>query len=151
MLNKYNTVVRIVFIHKEDIHTSLIYCLVSKDESLLISGGSDSNLVLWRDVTEKRQEEAEEARQKLILQEQELANLVKSDQLLSALKLALSLDRPLQVLRIIQGECCHCMSSSLEEIKLIIAYTCLRVLTFAKISFSLYNTITNMSSANMVR
>jgi U3 small nucleolar RNA-associated protein 13 len=85
---------------------SVIYCAVSKDESLLISGGCDSNLVLWRDVTDKCREEAEEARQKLVLQEQELANLVKSDQLLSALKLALSLDRPLQVLRIIQGELC---------------------------------------------
>lgn len=74
----------------------------------MISGGSDSNLVLWRDVTEKRQEEAEEARQKLVLQEQELANLLKSDRLLSALILALSLDRPLQVLQIIRGErrCC---------------------------------------------
>lgn len=86
-----------------DDHDGRIWALtVSKDESLLISGGSDSNLVLWRDVTEKRQNEAEEARQKLVLQEQELANLVKSDQLLAALKLALSLDRPLQVLRIIQ-------------------------------------------------
>ncbi|PNF27952.1 Transducin beta-like protein 3, partial [Cryptotermes secundus] len=86
-----------------DDHDGRIWALaVSRDESLLISGGSDSNLVLWRDVTEKRREEAEEARQKLILEEQELANLVKSDQLLSALKLALTLDRPLQVLRIIQ-------------------------------------------------
>lgn len=101
---------------------------MSKDESMLISGGSDSNLVLWQDVTEKRREEVEEARQKLVLQEQELANLVKSDQLLSALKLALSLDRPLQVLRIIQGECCHCKSSSLEEIRLIIVYMYLQVL-----------------------
>ncbi|GFG39073.1 hypothetical protein Cfor_11996 [Coptotermes formosanus] len=86
-----------------DDHDGRIWALgVGKDESLLISGGSDSNLVLWRDVTEKRRDEAEEARQKLVLQEQELANLVKADQLLAALKLALSLDRPLQVLRIIQ-------------------------------------------------
>ncbi|KAJ4446143.1 hypothetical protein ANN_12835 [Periplaneta americana] len=86
-----------------DDHDGRIWALaVSKDESLIVSGGSDSNLVFWQDVTEKRREEAEEARQKLILQEQELANLVKSDQLLSALKLALSLERPLQVLRIVQ-------------------------------------------------
>jgi len=99
------------------------YCPVSKDESLLISGGSDSNLVLWRDVTEKRQNEAEEARQKLVLQEQELANLVKSDQLLAALKLALSLDRPLQVLRIIQGECCFGMRNGLKGVPLMLVYT----------------------------
>ena len=90
---------------------------------MLISGGSDSNLVLWRDVTEKRQNEAEEARQKLVLQEQELANLVKSDQLLAALKLALSLDRPLQVLRIIQGEYCLGMRNGLKGVPLVVVYT----------------------------
>lgn len=90
---------------------------------MLISGGSDSNLVLWRDVTEKRQNEAEEARQKLVLQEQELANLVKSDQLLAALKLALSLDRPLQVLRIIQGECFLGMRNGLKGVPLVVVYT----------------------------
>lgn len=90
---------------------------------MLISGGSDSNLVLWRDVTEKRQNEAEEARQKLVLQEQELANLVKSDQLLEALKLALSLDRPLQVLRIIQGECFFGIRTGLKGVPLIVVYT----------------------------
>jgi hypothetical protein len=74
-------------------------------------------------VTEKRQNEAEEARQKLILQEQELANLVKSDQLLAALKLALSLDRPLQVLRIIQGECSFGMKNGLKGVPLIVVYT----------------------------
>jgi hypothetical protein len=74
-------------------------------------------------VTEKRRDEAEEARQKLVLQEQELANLVKADQLLAALKLALSLDRPLQVLRIIQGECHFRMRNGLKEVPLIVVYT----------------------------
>jgi hypothetical protein len=80
-------------------------------------------MVLWRDVTEKRKEEAEEARQKLVLQEQELANLVKSDQLLSALKLALTLDRPLQVLRIIQGEYCYKRRIIRKTLTLVIVYT----------------------------
>ena len=70
-----------------------------------MTGGSDSNLVLWRDVTEKRRQEDEEARQKLVLEEQELANLIRADHFLPALKLALSLDRPLQVLRIVKGNC----------------------------------------------
>jgi hypothetical protein len=144
MLNKKTSTV--FFIHpKEKCSLFCAYCAVSKDESLLISGGSDSSLILWRDVTEKRQEEAEEARQKLILQEQELANLVKSDQLLSALKLALSLDRPLQVLRIIQGECCCRMWYSLEAITLIIDYSYLRV--FHNIKKDGYS----MSVADVVR
>ena len=73
-------------------------------------------------MTEKRQNEAEAARQKLVLQEQELANLVKSDQLLAALKLALSLDRPLQVLRIIQGECFFEVRNGLKGVPLIVVY-----------------------------
>nr|CAD7264084.1 unnamed protein product [Timema shepardi] len=77
---------------------------VSKNEDFLVSGGSDSELVLWRDVTLKKQDEARKVQEKLILQEQELANLLKADQLLTALKLALTLDRPLQVLRIVQGK-----------------------------------------------
>ncbi|PSN41585.1 Transducin beta-like protein 3 [Blattella germanica] len=86
-----------------DNHDGRVWALaVNKNESLLVTGGSDSNLVLWRDVTEKKHADAEEARMKLILQEQELANLVKADQLLPALRLALSLDRPFQVLRIVQ-------------------------------------------------
>jgi hypothetical protein len=108
---------------QKGVYTCVTFCPVSRDESLLISGGSDSNLMLWRDVTEKRREEAEEARQKLVLQEQELANLVKSDQLLSALKLALTLDRPLQVLRIIQGEYCYKRRITRQELTLIIVYT----------------------------
>lgn len=110
-------------ISQKGVHTCLTFWPVSRDESLVISGGSDSNLVLWRDVTEKRREGAEEARQKLVLQEQELANLVKSSQLLSALKLALTLDRPLQVLHIIQGEHCAKRWMVKNKLSLIIVYT----------------------------
>lgn len=86
-----------------DNHDGRVWALaVSKDETQLMTGGSDSNLVLWCDVTEKRRQEAEDAREKLVLEEQELSNLIKADKLLPALKLALSLDRPLQVLRIVR-------------------------------------------------
>nr|CAD7410391.1 unnamed protein product [Timema poppensis] len=84
-----------------DHHNARVWALaVSKNEDFLVSGGSDSELVLWRDVTLKKQDEVRKVQEKLILQEQELANLLKADQLLTALKLALTLDRPLQVLRI---------------------------------------------------
>nr|CAD7412655.1 unnamed protein product [Timema cristinae] len=80
-----------------DHHNARVWALaVSKNEDFLVSGGSDSELVLWRDVTLKKQDEARKVQEKLILQEQELANLLKADQLLTALKLALTLDRPLQ-------------------------------------------------------
>ncbi|KAJ8979405.1 hypothetical protein NQ317_015835 [Molorchus minor] len=87
-----------------DQHEARIWALtVKRDESGFVTGGSDSILIKWKDVTEdlklKRQKEAEE----LALQEQKLQNYIHNDELLKALKLALRLDRPMQVLKIIQG------------------------------------------------
>ncbi|XP_044272735.1 transducin beta-like protein 3 [Tribolium madens] len=87
-----------------DQHEGRIWAMaVQKDESRIVTGGSDSLLIKWKDVTEERKlqrlkEEEEEA-----LQQQQLANYLQNDQLLKALKLALKLDRPLQVLKIVQG------------------------------------------------
>ncbi|KAJ8929808.1 hypothetical protein NQ314_017405 [Rhamnusium bicolor] len=87
-----------------DQHEARIWALaIKRDESGIVTGGSDSVLIKWKDMTEelkmKRQKEAEE----LALQEQKLSNYIHNDELLKALKLALKLDRPVQVLRIIQG------------------------------------------------
>ncbi|XP_008196815.2 transducin beta-like protein 3 [Tribolium castaneum] len=85
-------------------HEGRIWAMaVRKDESGVVTGGSDSLLIKWKDVTEERKlqrlkEEEEEA-----LQQQKLANYLQNDELLKALKLALKLDRPLQVLKIVQG------------------------------------------------
>lgn len=80
---------------------------VSHDESQLMSGGSDSELVRWRDVTQTHRDEKDKASQLLVQQEQELANLIHGEQMLAALKLALTLERPLQVLRIVKRESGH--------------------------------------------
>ncbi|KAJ8957447.1 hypothetical protein NQ318_004927 [Aromia moschata] len=87
-----------------DQHEARIWALaLRRDESGFVTGGSDSFLIKWKDVTEelklKRQKEAEE----LALQEQKLNNYIHNDELLKALKLALKLNRPMQVLRIIEG------------------------------------------------
>lgn len=79
---------------------------VSKDQKHIISGGSDSLLVIWRDVTEERKEQAAAKKEKLALEEQKLANLLQTDELQAALRLALKLERPLQVLRITEGNSC---------------------------------------------
>lgn len=80
------------------------YLTVSHDESELVTGGSDSKLIIWKDVTEETKIEAASKRQEYILQEQELSNLIHSKKLLSALKLALNLDRPATVLKIINSK-----------------------------------------------
>lgn len=53
-------------------------------------------------MTEERIQQKLEEQEKLVLQEQKLANYIHGKQLLKALKLALKLERPLQTLRIIQ-------------------------------------------------
>ncbi|KAG5863942.1 hypothetical protein JTB14_010708 [Gonioctena quinquepunctata] len=87
-----------------DQHTARIWALaVKQDESGIVTGGSDSVLIKWKDVTEelmlKRVQEAEEIAQ----QEQKLNNYLQNENFLKALKLALKLDRPLQVLKIVQS------------------------------------------------
>ncbi|CAG5059715.1 unnamed protein product [Parnassius apollo] len=85
-----------------DNHDGKVWSLaVNKNESIIITGGSDSKLVKLRDVTVERREKMAKEREELILQEQELQNLLHDKKLVKALKLALRMDRPLHVLKII--------------------------------------------------
>ncbi|XP_066262557.1 transducin beta-like protein 3 [Euwallacea similis] len=87
-----------------DHHQGRIWALALKtDETGFITGGSDSYLIKWKDVTEERKLERQKEQEELALIEQKLSNYIQSEQLLKALKLALKLERPLQTLKIIQG------------------------------------------------
>lgn len=87
-----------------DGHIGKIWALaVSKDESRLVTGCSASKIVLWKDVTEEKQLEEAQKRQEKALKEQELFNLMESEDFLAALKLALTLERPATVLNIIKS------------------------------------------------
>ncbi|XP_026725290.1 transducin beta-like protein 3 [Trichoplusia ni] len=85
-----------------DNHDGKVWSLaINKSESQVITGGSDSKLVKLQDVTaEKRMQMAKE-REEMILQEQELMNLLHDKQLIKALKLALRMGRPANVLKIV--------------------------------------------------
>ncbi|XP_017786889.1 PREDICTED: transducin beta-like protein 3 [Nicrophorus vespilloides] len=87
-----------------DEHEARIWALaVDKSEGNLVSGGADSTLIRWKDVTEiKKLERIQEAEQ-LSLEEQKLQNYIHENNLIKALKLALKLGKPYQVLKIIQG------------------------------------------------
>ncbi|XP_046618902.1 transducin beta-like protein 3 [Neodiprion virginianus] len=85
-------------------HENRVWALaVCRNETHIISGGSDSILGKWRDITEEKKAAAAAEAERLALEEQKLSNLLKADQLLAALKLALKLERPLQVLKIIDS------------------------------------------------
>ncbi|XP_049869443.1 transducin beta-like protein 3 [Pectinophora gossypiella] len=85
-----------------DNHEGKVWSLaVNKSESQIITGGSDSKLVKLKDVTVERREQMAKEREERILQEQELMNLLHDKKLVKALKLALRMERPLQVLKIV--------------------------------------------------
>ncbi|CAF4923246.1 unnamed protein product [Pieris macdunnoughi] len=85
-----------------DNHDGKVWSLaVSNNESLVITGGSDSKLVTLKDVSAERREKMLKEREELILQEQELMNLLHDKKLVKALKLAIRMDRPLHVLKIV--------------------------------------------------
>lgn len=85
-----------------DRHEGRIWSLaVSSSEAHFYSGGSDSQLIRWRDVTAEKKTEVVKVAQETILQEQELMNLLRERKLLKALKMALRLEKPLMSLRII--------------------------------------------------
>lgn len=87
-----------------DQHEARVWALaVKSDESGFITGGADSFLIKWKDVTEEKRLEKMKENEELVLQEQQLNNYIKGNQLLKALKLALQLDRPQQTLRIVQS------------------------------------------------
>nr|XP_022916943.1 transducin beta-like protein 3 [Onthophagus taurus] len=87
-----------------DEHSGRIWALaVKKDESQLITGGADSLLLKWKDVTEEKRLEKLKEQEEFALQEQQLMNCMQNEQFLKALKLALRLNKPFQVLKIVEN------------------------------------------------
>lgn len=69
----------------------------------VVTGSADSSIILWKDVTEVELAEEQEKQEKEILQQQELSNLLHEKRFLKALGLAISLDQPHTVLRVIKA------------------------------------------------
>lgn len=65
-------------------------------------------LVIWKDVTEEKKIKAAKELEQIALEEQKLSNLFKANELSSALKLALKLKRPFQVLKIVESKYYQC-------------------------------------------
>ncbi|XP_060523217.1 transducin beta-like protein 3 [Cylas formicarius] len=84
-------------------HEGRIWALAVKgDESELVTGGSDSSLVRWTDATEERRQRRRKDEEELTLIDQRLSNYLQADELLKALELSLTLNRPQQTLRIVE-------------------------------------------------
>lgn len=76
---------------------------VVDDGSIMVTGGTDSRLVVWHDRTEEVRISEAAASQTKALQDQQLQNLLQNEQLLPALKMSITLERPNTALKIIQS------------------------------------------------
>ncbi|XP_050513155.1 transducin beta-like protein 3 [Diabrotica virgifera virgifera] len=86
-----------------DQHDAQVWAVaVKQDESGLVTGGGDSILIKWKDVTEELRLKKLQEIEELTLQEQKLSNYMMSGNYLKALKQALKLDKPFQVLKIVE-------------------------------------------------
>ena len=85
-----------------DGHDDKIWALdISPCGTALFSGGADSKIAVWKDTTKERDDALREAEEQNILKEQQLSNHLRHKQYEKALEIALELDKPNQVLRVL--------------------------------------------------
>ena len=84
-----------------DAHDDKIWALDLSQAGTLFSGGADSKIAVWRDTTKEKDDEKREAEEKNILMEQTLSNHLRHKRYEQALELALELDKPHQVLKVL--------------------------------------------------
>jgi len=83
-------------------HEDKVWALAThQDGTRFVTGDGDSLLTQWEDITQVEKEEAHQQREQLVLQEQQLANLLKAGQWKEAVHLALQLQQPYRVRNIL--------------------------------------------------
>lgn len=86
-----------------DIHTDKVWGLSNVSDNLILSGGSDARLVLWKDVTAEVENERLEAEEKNLLLEQSLANDIRNKNYSKAFSTALSLGHTNKLITILSS------------------------------------------------
>jgi U3 small nucleolar RNA-associated protein 13 len=74
-----------------------------EQDHYVLSGGSDSKLILWKDMTKEEEEQEIAKNEELLLFEQQLYNDIRNKNYSKALSLALSLKHSQKVLQILQA------------------------------------------------
>ena len=83
-----------------DGHVNKVWAL-DLDGGKLVSGGADSQIVVWEDTTQQEEDEKRASEEKSIVLEQRLANHLRYREYDKALELALELNKPRQVLKVL--------------------------------------------------
>ncbi|XP_038675846.1 transducin beta-like protein 3 [Scyliorhinus canicula] len=87
-----------------DVHEDKVWGLHSnKNDDLVVTGATDSCIVIWKDVTEIELAEEQAKQEEQILKQQELSNLLHEKKYVKALGLAISLNQPQTVLTVIKA------------------------------------------------
>lgn len=75
----------------------------SPEGNVVVTGSADSVLSLWQDITETKVLQATDKKKKLIENEQKLNNLFHAREWTRAFEMALQMDRPFALLKVIRG------------------------------------------------
>jgi U3 small nucleolar RNA-associated protein 13 len=82
----------------------------------MVTGGADSTLVIWRDVTAAEEEKTLGEQEALVLKEQELSNVLRAKDFKRAVWLAMDLDKPYRLKRIFRELVENGGASAAEEV-----------------------------------
>jgi len=74
------------------------------DGQLVVTGSADSVLTIWKDITDQKVEESLNRKKKNLEDEQKLSNVVRNKDWTKAIYLAIELDRPFTLLKVIRGK-----------------------------------------------
>lgn len=83
-----------------DAHDDRIWALDLEDD-MLVTGGADSRLKMFKDTTKELEQQTREEEEQIILKEQKLANHIRFKEYEQALDIALDMDKPRQVLKVL--------------------------------------------------
>lgn len=88
-----------------DKHEDKVWSVISRKsdgEMKLVSGAANGQLIFWDDITESSSLKKQEESDKIVLNQQKLANLMASKQYTQALILALRLSQPFTALKVVK-------------------------------------------------
>jgi len=85
-----------------DAHDDRIWAMDLED-GVLVSGGADSRLKVFEDTTKELEEQTRKEEEQNILKEQQLANHLRFKEYAQALDIALDMDKPRQVLKVLNA------------------------------------------------
>ncbi|KAM6957199.1 transducin beta-like protein 3 [Aplochiton taeniatus] len=87
-----------------DAHQDKVWGLhANHKDDKMVTGSADSIITIWADVSEVEQAEEQAKQEDQIIKQQELSNLLHEKKYLKALGLAISLDQPHTVLRVVKA------------------------------------------------